>query len=725
MGRILIVSNRLPITVSRDESGVKVERSAGGLATGLKATHESHGGVWIGWPGFSGELPADQQAELDERYRELNVVPVPLTEDETQRYYEGYCNGLLWPLFHGFLGQLPLDVPDWPVYQAVNERFADVIAAQYQADDLVWVHDYQLMLVPRLVRERIPNARIGFFLHIPFPSPETFRTVPAREQLLDGLLGADLVGFHTASYVRNFSSSVLHVLGVSTNIDRLSWQGRASSLGVFPMGVDAKAFEDAANSYEASQLLNEFRGSTNEQLLVGIDRLDYTKGIPRRLLAYERLLEQHPELHGRVRLVQVAVPSRTNVDAYAEFRTQVDALVGRINGRFGSPQWAPVHYVYRGLSETGVVALYRAADVMVVTPIRDGMNLVAKEFCAARSDEGGVLVLSEFAGAAAELAEALHVNPYDIERTAAAIHRALTLPREERRTRMAAMRHRVFGYDVHHWANAFVEALEAASGRPDHVALQLTPLAEVERAVKAMVAAPNLLLLLDYDGTLTPIVATPDLARPDDEILALLAKVAAKPGVELHVVSGRSRDTLGEWLGNLSIGLHAEHGFWSRAPGGEWKGRETLPDSWRGRARDILNDFAERTPGSLVEEKKSGLAWHYRMCDPEFGAFQANELRVHLSALLTNAPVELLSGDKVVELRPHGSNKGRVAQALMKQAKPGVLVAAFGDDVTDEDLFAALPEEALSFHLGPSPSRAKLRLDSWKDVRRILARLIT
>lgn len=723
MGRILIVSNRLPITVTRDETGVKVERSAGGLATGLKAAHESSGGLWIGWPGFSGELPADQQAALDAQYQQLGVVPVPLAAEEEHQYYEGYCNGLLWPLFHGFLGQLPLDVPDWPVYQAVNERFADAIAAHYREGDLVWVHDYQLMLVPRLVRRRIPGARIGFFLHIPFPSPDTFRTLPAREQLLDGLLGADLVGFHTASYVRNFASSVLHVLGVNNDVDHIRWQGRASSLGVFPMGIDAKAFETLAHSFEASQLLAEFRGSTREQLLVGIDRLDYTKGIPRRLLAYERLLEQHPELHGRVRLVQVAVPSRTNVDAYADFRTQVDALVGRINGRFGSPQWAPLHYVYRGLSEAGVVAMYRAADVMLVTPIKDGMNLVAKEFCAARSDEGGVLVLSEFAGAAAELAEALHVNPYDIDRTAAAIHRALTLPRDERRTRMVAMRQRVFGYDVHHWVKAFIESLEAASLRPDHVALKMTPAGDVDAAVTRLVEAPSLLLLLDYDGTLTPIVATPDLARPDDEVKALLEQVAGLPGVDVHVISGRSRDTLDEWLGALPVGLHAEHGFWSRAVGGEWKGRETLPDAWRPRALDILRDFAERTPGSLVEEKRSGIAWHYRMCDPEFGAFQANELRVHLSALLTNAPVELLSGDKVVELRPHGSNKGRVAQSLAKHMKAGTLVAAFGDDVTDEDMFAALPEGALSFHLGPAPSRAQLRLDSWRDVRSILSRL--
>lgn len=724
MSRILIVSNRLPVTVTRDgDAGLKVERSAGGLANGLKAPHESSGGLWIGWPGFSGDLSPDQQAELDARCRELSVVPVPLSADETERYYEGYCNGLLWPLFHGFLGQLPLDVPDWPVYEAMNRRFADAVAAHHQPGDLVWVHDYQLMLVPRMVRQRLPTARIGFFLHIPFPSPEAFRTLPARERLLDGLLGADLVGFHTASYLRNFMGAVLHVLGVSADVDRVTWQGRASSLGVFPMGIDAKAFEAAASSYEASQLLNEFRGSMHEQLLVGIDRLDYTKGIPRRLLAFERLLERYPQLHGRVRLVQVAVPSRTNVDAYAEFRTQVDALVGRINGRFGSPQWAPVHYVYRGLSEAGVVALYRAADVMLVTPIKDGMNLVAKEFCAARSDEDGVLVLSEFAGAAAELAEALHVNPYDIDGTAAAIHRALTLPREERRTRMVAMRRRVFHYDVHHWAREFVEGLEAASLRPDHVALGPSLPEQVEAAVRAMLEAKQVLLLLDYDGTLTPIVATPDLARPDDEVKALLSKLAARPGCEVHVVSGRSRDTLDAWLGPLPVGLHAEHGFWSRPAGGEWKGREPLDDAWRPRALDILREFADRAPGSLVEEKKSGIAWHYRMCDPEFGARQANELKVHLSALLANAPVELLSGDKVVELRPHGSNKGRVAQALMKQAKPGALVVAFGDDVTDEDMFAALPDDALSFHLGPAPSRAKLRLDGWKDVRRILGRL--
>ncbi len=722
MSRILIVSNRLPVTVTLDEGKICVERSAGGVATGLRTTHEQGEGLWIGWSGFTGPLSEEQQAEVERQFRDQRLVQVVLSPEDAEQYYEGYCNGLLWPLFHGFLGQLPLDVSEWSTYELVNQRFAEIVAAEHRPGDLIWVHDYQLMLVPQLVRQRIPSARIGFFLHIPFPPSESFRTLPARERLLEGMLAADVIGFHTAAYMRNFASSALLVLGASTNIDCIGWKGRTSSVGVFPMGVDAKAVEATARSQEVTAEVEALHGATEEQFLVGIDRLDYTKGIPRRLLAYERLLERHPELHGRVRLVQVAAPSRTRVDAYIDFRHQVDALVGRINGRFGSPQWTPVHYVVRAIGEADVMTLYRAAAVMLVTPIKDGMNLVAKEFCAARFDEDGVLVISEFAGAAAELAEALHVNPYDLERVAEVMHDALTLPRAERRTRMAALRRRVRGYNVHRWARTFLSALEEASGRPDHVALLASSEGEVERAVLTMAAASRLLLLLDYDGTLMPIVATPDLAQPDDELLALLGRLAKRPGISVHVVSGRSRDTLEAWLGELAIGLHAEHGFWSRGPAGGWVGRETLPNAWRHRALDILMDFAQRAPGSLVEEKQSGLAWHFRMCDPEFGAAQANELRVHLTALLSNAPVELLAGDKVIELRPHGSNKGRVATELVT---PGVLTAAFGDDVTDEELFVALPPDALSFHLGPAPSVAKLRLESWRDVRKILSRLTT
>ncbi len=723
MSRILIVSNRLPITVRREASGLIVERSSGGLATGLGSMHELSGGQWIGWSGLSGAIPEEEQRVLDERHRALRTVPVELTPAEVERYYEGYCSGLLWPLFHSFLGQLPLDVPDWPLYVSANERFAEAIVAHYQPGDLVWIHDYQLMLLPRMIRDRLPTARIGFFLHIPFPSSETFRTLPSRRRLLEGLLGADLIGFHTAAYMRNFASSALHVLGATTEVDQLRWRGRASTLGVFPMGIDAEGFAERASTPSVEDLVSDFRGPSTERLLVGIDRLDYTKGIPRRLLAYERLLEQHPELLGRVRLVQVAVPSRTNVDAYAEFRSQVDALVGRINGRFGTPQWAPVHYVFRNLPEDQIVALYRAADVMLVTPIRDGMNLVAKEFCASRVDLGGVLVLSEFAGAASELGEAIIVNPYDLDETAAAIHRALTLPDDDRRGRMEMLRQRVLSYDVHHWAAKFMESLEMSSALPDHVDLSFSTAEERIRAVDTMRAAHSLGLLLDYDGTLVAIAPAPDLAKPDAQLLALLAHLRERPGLEIHIVSGRSRDVLDRWLGSLNVYLHAEHGFWSKAPSAPWVGREALSDVWRKPALEILRDFAERTPGSLVEEKSSGLAWHYRLCDPEYGLFQVNELKAHLSALLANAPVEILSGDKVVELRPHGANKGRAVFDIVARAPRGMVFAAFGDDVTDEDMFTAVADPALTFHVGAAPSRARCRLESPEDVRRILVAL--
>ncbi|MEW6269728.1 MAG: bifunctional alpha,alpha-trehalose-phosphate synthase (UDP-forming)/trehalose-phosphatase, partial [Thermodesulfobacteriota bacterium] len=433
MSRLLIVSNRLPLTLRMEGELTRVERSAGGLATGLAGPHARAEGLWIGWPGDVPELTEGQREQLASDLADQRFVPVWLDADDVRRFYVGFSNGVLWPLFHYLLDQLPLHPGDFEAYERVNERFADEVAQRYRPGDVVWVHDYQLMLVPQLLRRRIPDARIGFFLHIPFPASEIFRTLPHRERILEGLLGADLVGFHTASYMRAFASSLLLVLGLAANVDRVRSGQREVRLGVFPMGVDAASFGALASRPEVAAEVAKLRGSDGCSLLVGIDRLDYTKGIPRRLLAFEQLLRDHPTLVERVRLVQVAVPSREQVGAYQEFRGQVEALIGRINGAFGTPRWVPIHYIYRGLGEMEVVALYRAADVLVVTPLRDGMNLVAKEFIASRTDEEGVLVLSELAGAASELAEAIIVNPYDVERTADALRRALTMPGTERR----------------------------------------------------------------------------------------------------------------------------------------------------------------------------------------------------------------------------------------------------------------------------------------------------
>jgi trehalose 6-phosphate synthase/phosphatase len=720
MARLLIVSNRLPVTVRHGPEGVSVERSMGGLATGMKGPHERLGGLWIGWPGELDTLDPEAREDVDRRLAELRLAPVYLSADAIARYYEGYSNSVLWPICHYSIARLPREVKDYDAYEAVNALFADAVADRYERGDLVWVHDYQLMVLPRLLRERLPDARIGYFLHIPFPSSEIFRILPKRERLLEGLLGADLVGFHAAAFVRHFSSAVLRLIGATTQVDRIAWRGREVQLGVFPMGVDAARFDALARTEDVRALVESHRAA-GEQLLVGVDRLDYTKGIPRRLLAFEALLRAHPELRERVRLVQVAVPSRENVGAYREFREDVDAVVGRIHGEFATPSWSPIHYMCRALSQAEIVALYRAADAVLVTPLRDGMNLVAKEFVASRPDEDGVLVLSEFAGAAAELAEALQVNPYDVEHTAEAMYRALTMDPEERRTRMVQLRQRVLSHDVHWWARTFVARLERVPGTT--AAGGPSPRAELAAAITRARGAPRLVCLLDYDGTLVPFAPTPELAAPDPGLLGLLAALAARPGTEVHVVSGRKRETLERWMGTLPIGLHAEHGFWSRLPGGSWIAADVGDGSWREPVLAILRDFCDRTPGSLIEQKTAGLAWHYRSADPEFGAAQAKELSLHLATLLSNVPVEILPGDMVLEVRPHGIHKGRVVRTVLRAGAEGALFLAIGDDRTDEDLFAALPEGSLAIHVGPAPSRAPLRVPDVRAARALLSEI--
>jgi trehalose 6-phosphate synthase/phosphatase len=654
---------------------------------------------------------------VDRRLEELRLAAIPLTAEEVASYYEGYSNAVPWPLFHYSVARLPMHVRHFEAYRTVNARFADAVASHYQTGDLVWIHDYQLMLVPQMVRDRVPGARIGFFLHIPFPSSEIFRLLPQRESLLEGLLGADLLGFHTAAFLRHFASSVLRLVGATSDVDRIRWHGRDVQLGVFPMGVDAATFADVARSPETLAVAQQHR-SAGTQLLLGIDRLDYTKGISRRLLAFEMLLRRHPEMVGRVRLVQVAVPSRENVDAYRELREEVDALVGRIHGEFATPDWSPIHYLYRGLSVPEITALYLSADAMLVTPLRDGMNLVAKEFVASRTDEDGVLVLSEFAGAAAELSEALLVNPYDIDRTAETIFRALTLSRGERQTRMSLLRQRVTTHDVHWWARSFVGRLESASTEVADAGV--SPATDIRAAIERLRAEPRLVLLLDYDGTLVPFTPTPELASPDEELLALIRSLAARPHTAVHLVSGRRRASLDRWFAHLPVTLHAEHGFWTRPQGGGWVPAEVQLGDWREPVLAILRDFAERTPGSLVEEKTAGFAWHYRAADPEWGAAQAKELSLHLSALLGNVPAEILLGDKVLEVRPFGINKGLVVQRA-RAAHDGAALFAMGDDRTDEDLFAALPEGSVAVHVGRSPTRAPLRIADVAAARSLLS----
>jgi len=456
--RLLIVSNRLPLTVVSTDDGYTVHRSAGGLATGLRTPHERSNGLWIGWPG---DVPTDDAARESIR-RELaaqRFVPVELSADEERVFYGDISNAVLWPICHDRLDQLPLRVEGWDVYETVNRRFADVVLEHYRPGDVIWVHDYQLLRLPALLRERLPDAQIGFFLHIPFPNPELFFALPTRAWLVEGMMGADVVGFHTRRYRGHFTAALRRLFGIEMEADAtVEWQGRRVSLGIFPMSVDTAELARRAMVPEISGERLTLRSGVS-RLIVGIDRLDYSKGIPRRLIAFERLLQLHPEWRERVHLVQVAVPSRGGVGSYRRLRREVDALVGRINGDHATPTWTPVRYIHRSVPTHTLLALYRAADAMLVTPLRDGMNLVAKEFAAARVDEDGVLILSEFAGAADELTEALLVNPYDVDSVAESIHHALTMSAPERRRRMRALRAQVASHDVHDWADRFLSAL--------------------------------------------------------------------------------------------------------------------------------------------------------------------------------------------------------------------------------------------------------------------------
>jgi trehalose 6-phosphate synthase/phosphatase len=720
--RLLIVSNRLPVTIRIEKGRLDLIQAAGGLATGLRGCHERSGGLWLGWPGDVSRLSAPQRTDLEDRLSAQCIVPLHLSRREIRAYYDGFSNGVLWPLFHYLLDRIPLGRSDWDAYRAVNEKFAEIVKQHYEPGDMVWIHDYQLMLVPGLLRRSLPEARIGFFLHIPFPSDEVFRILPWRRELLEGLLGADLIGFHTYSYVQHFAEALSYLPGVEPEEDRVWLDDREVRFGVFPMGIDAQSFRQLSEHADVQRELASIREEAGgRRILLGVDRLDYTKGIPRRLAAFERLLAEEPALRDHVRLVQVAVPSRGEVPSYQEFRRSVEEMVGRINGAYGTVRSAPIHYLHQSVPLPRLVALYRAADVMLVTPLRDGMNLVAKEFIASRMDDDGVLVLSEFAGAAAELSEAVLVNPYDVGELVTTIKQALAMGAAERGARMRPLRRRVMSHDVHRWVHEFVRDLSAEPS-PERRPTAAEKLSQVSAILQT---ASSRALLLDYDGTLVPIAPAPDLAPPDRELIELLRALAARPATVLHLVSGRAPDTMEAWFGQLPIALWAEHGTWHRAaPGAGWHSTQEISNDWMNVVRPILDQFTLDTPGSFVEEKLASIAWHYRRADRRYGRRQARELRTTLAHALLDRPVDILEGKKVVEIRPRGSSKAVVVQRVLSVDPPPAVILAIGDDRTDEEMFAALPASGIAIHVGPGASLAARRLSNAHAARAFLAGLI-
>ncbi|HEY0078073.1 MAG TPA: bifunctional alpha,alpha-trehalose-phosphate synthase (UDP-forming)/trehalose-phosphatase [Pyrinomonadaceae bacterium] len=727
--RLVVVSNRLPFTLKRAGDGWRTERSAGGLATAMKPLLEQRRGIWIGWSGDSSEAGGEEderRQKLLERWAERDrYFAVELPKEMAEGFYEGYSNQTLWPLFHYFPELVKFNPEHWQAYIDANRRFRDTVVRSLRPGDLLWIHDYQLMLLPQLLREAVPDARIGFFLHIPFPSSAVFRLLPRREELLHGLLGADYIAFHTYGYLQNFRASTLRIIGVDSQMDRVEYGGRSVRLDALPIGIAPEDFTELLQKDDETRArLADLKARfADRQLLLGVDRLDYTKGIPHRMRTFRRLLRQNAELRGKVVLIQVAVPSREVIPMYKELRQEVDELVGKINGEFSTPDWTPIVYIRRGLPPKELTALYAAADMALVTPLRDGLNLVAKEYVACQSAGEGVLVLSEFAGAAAEMGEAFLVNPYDEERTAETIERALLLPADEKRDRMAALYRRVVRNNVFAWGKRFLANLNAAASASTDRPTEKPQRLPIERVVPAFRQAEHRRLLLDYDGTLVPYANRPQDAVPPPELIELLAQLASDPANTIAVISGRSRDDLDGWFGDVrGLWLAAEHGAVMRSPETlKWElYRTNYSDEWKSQVLPVLEHFVDRTPGSFIEAKEFSIVWHYRMADPQFGEWLANELVSNLEQLLAETELRAFRGQKSVEVKLVWANKGEVLARLEQATPRAAFCLAAGDDRTDEDLFARLPEDAWTVHIGSRRTRAQFCLSDPKELRGLL-----
>ncbi|MGB5990266.1 MAG: bifunctional alpha,alpha-trehalose-phosphate synthase (UDP-forming)/trehalose-phosphatase [Marinifilaceae bacterium] len=733
MSKTIIVSNRLPFKLTIDNGDISVYPSEGGLATGMKSIHsEDKESLWIGWSGLADEdLSENNISSINKQMEKAKCASVSLTEKDVELFYGGFSNNTIWPLFHYFGEYTVIKQEYWKSYVEVNRKFAKVILKNLKSGDKIWVHDYHLLLLPQMLKEKMPNVSIGFFLHIPFPSFEIFRTLPWRNELLRGMLGADLIGFHTFDYKRHFMSAVKRLLGLETQFNQVFINNRTTSVQAFPMGIDYEKFH-LESKQQLSRTLSEKPDIEQElykylllspevRLVLSIDRLDYTKGIASRIRAFDYFLTNNPEYVGKVTLIMLTVPSRADIEQYQLMKSEIDELVGAINAKYSSINWRPIWYFYRSVSFESLVALYSASDIALITPVRDGMNLVAKEYIAARADKKGVLILSEMAGASKEMSEAIIVNPFDYNNISYALKQALEMPVAEQIKRNDILQNRLKKYNVEKWANDFMTALNKTSiidKKPKTVKLITKA---KEELLKVHAEAKKRIIFLDYDGTLVGFNKNPRLSNPDKELYNILDLLSSNKN-KLVIISGRDRNDLDEWFAGKNYCLIAEHGAWIKEENEEWKQKENLDDEWKKQVLPIMNFYLDRTIGSSVETKDYSIVWHYRNVDPELGAQHANELRDELSALAINNKLEVLEGNKIIEIKCANINKGNAANSLLANNKYD-FIACIGDDLTDEYMFKMMPKKTFSIKVGSLNSSAKYNLDNYIEVRKLLLEL--
>lgn len=721
--RILLVSNRLPVAIEKRKGGFHYHRTIGGLATALSSVYQKYNCLWIGWPGLTPRLKATLKSKL---YSEYNCYPVFLPNRDVENFYHGFSNETLWPLFHCFPRSTRYDYAQWECYKKANKSFFDSVVEISKPNDIIWIHDYHLMLLPSLLREELPDATIGFFLHIPFPPPEIFRLLPWRIEILKGLLGADLIGFHTHDYAGNFLNNLHSLLGIDHELGKVSFESRTVKIDAFPMGIDFETHFNATSMREVQKEIHKFQSIVgNRKIIFSIDRLDYTKGIPERLDAFEVFLENNPKWHEKIVLILIVAPSRTGSHQYQLLKNQIDEMVGRINGKYGTVGWTPIIYIHRTIPFNTLSALYAIADVALITPIKDGMNLVAKEYIAACSDGKGVLILSEMAGAAKELGEAIIVNPNNKEDVADAIKTALKMPEKEQIERIKKMQKRLRFYDIERWTCQFFEKLHEIKEIQNLMEARIVDAEKLSQLKEDYYKSSSRLILLDYDGTLVPFADTPEDARPDDRILDILNKLSETPENEVVLITGRDKETLDKWFGSLNISLIAEHGAWIKKKSHtEWEIIEPLTSEWKREIRPILELFVDRVPNSFIEEKDFSLAWHYRNVETEHGASLSNELMALLTQISANLEIGVLKGSKVIEIKNIGINKGRTALRFLSKENYQFILA-IGDDFTDEALFRILPKDAYSIKVGMTSSYARFNFTTQKEVVPLLEKLLS
>ncbi|KAF9440738.1 glycosyltransferase family 20 protein [Macrolepiota fuliginosa MF-IS2] len=690
------------------------------MISGIRSLSTTHEQVIIGWTGdiactgpnenisINAITPEDRVA-FDEALKtytpkesdpdddkKTTYVPVWLDEKVAHGHYDGYCKQTLWPLFHYLLWQ---DVATeyasadqhYPYYESANAAFAQRIAEVYRPGDLVWVHDYHLLLVPKLVRESIPDAALGLFVHTPFPSSEVFRCLPRRREILDGMLGANLVCFQTYSYTRHFISTCIRVCGYETTSRGIDVEGHVTAVSHCPVGIDAERVTRDIQRPGIQPKLEALRTLyEGKKIIVGRDKLDVVKGVIQKLRAFEKLLQDYPEWIGNVVMIQVTSPALTDSP---KLERQVSELVSHINGEYGSLDFIPVHHYHQTLKKDEFYALLSVADLAVITPLRDGMNTTSMEFVIAQETTNkSPSVLSEFMGISKNMDDALLVNPWNLGEVAAAINKGLLMSPAEKAARHAKLYKVVTTHTSHSWASILVKQLLGQLGRQGMA--RQTPYIPKDQLEGLYNSAGKRLFLFDYDGTLAPIVKTPSMAVPSEATLEALEKLSNDPKNIVYIISGRDQAFLDLHLGHLkNIGFSAEHGGFVKEPGsGEWRNfTASLDMSWMTEVEEIFRYYTERTQGSHVEMKKSSITWHYRSSDPEWGQFQCRQCQDLLENNLANKrPIEVMVGKKNLEVRPIAVNKGEIVKRILYLNPEAEFIFCAGDDKTDEDMFRAL-----------------------------------